>query len=134
MKVIQYKIHAPTVLDFLKVFLVQVLKIEIKNRTETKCKEEFALKVNKAPHEFLAEDHKLVEDFLIEKMAIYLSKMSMHDIYLSSKRPSLLAVGSIYVAMKICEQLKKKELINTFVVTSLIQASKMQEEEILDVS
>jgi hypothetical protein len=39
MKVIQYKIHAPTVLDFLKVFLVQVLKIEIKNRTETKLKE-----------------------------------------------------------------------------------------------
>lgn len=102
-----------------------MLKIEIKNRTETKCKEEFALNVNKNPHEFLPEDHKLVEDFLIEKMAIYLSKMSMHDIYLSSKRPSLLAVGSIYVALKICEQLKKKELINTYVVTSLIQASKM---------
>lgn len=82
----------------------------------------------------MPEDHKLVEEFLIEKMAIYLSKMSMHDINLSSKRPSLLAVGSIYVALKICEQLKKKELINTYVVTSLIQASKMKEEEILDVS
>lgn len=125
MKVIQYKIHTPTVLDFLKVFLVQVLKIEIKNRTETKFKEEFALNVNKNPQEFLEEDHKLVENFLIEKMAIYLAKMSMHDLYLSSKRPSLLAVGSIYVALKICEQLKKKELINTNVVTSLIQASKM---------
>lgn len=76
--------------------------------------------MNKDPHEFLPEDHKLVENFLIEKMAIYLSKMSMHDLYLSSKRPSLLAVGSIYVALKICEQLKKKELINTYVVTSLI--------------
>ena len=125
MKVIEYKIHAPTVLDFLKVFLVQVLKIEIKNRTETKLKEEFALNVNKNPLDFMEEDHKLVENFLIEKMAIYLAKMSMHDLYLSSKRPSLLAVGSIYVALKICEQLKKKELINTSVVTSLIQASKM---------
>lgn len=46
MKVIQYKIHAPTVLDFLKVFLVDVLGIEIKNRTDTKIKEEFALKIN----------------------------------------------------------------------------------------
>lgn len=46
MKVIQYKIHAPTVLDFLKVFLIQVLKIEVCNRTETKKKEEFALKCN----------------------------------------------------------------------------------------
>ena len=46
---------------------------------------------------------KMVEDYLIEKMAIYLSKMSMHDLDLSSRRPSLLAVGSIYVALKICE-------------------------------
>jgi len=45
----------------------------------------------------------MVEDYLIEKMAIYLSKMSMHDLDLSSRRPSLLAVGSIYVALKICE-------------------------------
>ena len=67
-------------------------------------------------------------------MAIYLAKMSMHDMYLSSKRPSLLAVGSIYVALKICEQLKKKDLINSTVVTSLIEVSKMPEDEILDVS
>lgn len=99
---------------------MSVLKIEIKNRTETKNKEEFALNVNKNPHEYNDDDHKLVENFLIEKMAIYLAKMSMHDLYLSSKRPSLLAVGSIYVALKICEQLKKKEFINTHVVTNLI--------------
>lgn len=118
MKVIQYKIHAPTVLDFLKVFLIQVLKIEICNRTETKKKEEFALKCNgkgdkgKSPEvsessseTFVPtpEDHAKVQDYLIEKMAIYLAKMSMHDEYLSCKRPSLLAVGSIYVALKICE-------------------------------
>lgn len=29
MKAIEYKIHAPTVLDFLKVYLVEVLSIEI---------------------------------------------------------------------------------------------------------
>lgn len=46
---------------------------------------------------------KILEDYLIEKMAIYLAKMSVHDLDLSSKRPSLLAVGSIYVALKICE-------------------------------
>lgn len=139
MKVIQYKIHAPTVLDFLKVFLIQVLQIEIVNRTETKKKEEFALKCNgkgektktdgeESPSEpFIPtqEEHDKVQKYLIEKMAIYLSKMSMHDEYLSCKRPSLLAVGSIYVALKICEQLKKKELINTQVVTSLIEVSKM---------
>lgn len=45
-------------------------------------------------------------------MSIYLAKMSMHEISLSVRNPSLLAVGAIYVALKICEQLKKKELIN----------------------
>lgn len=48
MRTIDYKIHAPTVLDFLKVYLVEVLGIEIKNRTETKKKEENALKSNNA--------------------------------------------------------------------------------------
>lgn len=48
MKAIEYKIHAPTVLDFLKVYLVEVLSIEIQNRTETKKKEERALAANSA--------------------------------------------------------------------------------------
>ena len=46
MRAIDYKIHAPTVLDFLKVYLVEVLGIEIMNRTETKRKEESALAAN----------------------------------------------------------------------------------------
>jgi len=44
--VIDYKIHAPTALDFLKVYLVEVLGIEILNRTATKKKEEEALNKN----------------------------------------------------------------------------------------
>lgn len=43
---ISYKIHAPTVLDFLKVYMAEVLGIEILNRTETKRKEELALLSN----------------------------------------------------------------------------------------
>ena len=43
MKVIQYKIHAPTVLDFLKSYLLEGLGIEIQSRTHTKKKEEDAL-------------------------------------------------------------------------------------------
>ena len=58
-------------------------------------------------------DQQKLQDYLIEKMAIYLAKMAMHEVELSTRMPSLLAVGSIYVALKICEQLKRKELINT---------------------
>lgn len=45
---IDYKIHAPTVLDFLKVYLAEVLDIEIVSRTETKRKEDMALLANNA--------------------------------------------------------------------------------------
>jgi len=50
LKVVKYKIHAPTVLDFLKDYLVGALGITVVNRTGTKKKEERALKVlNKSP-------------------------------------------------------------------------------------
>ena len=67
-------------------------------------------------------------------MSIYLAKMIVHDSDLACKKPSLLAIGSIYVALKICEQLKRKELIGADVVKKLILKSQMQESEILDVS
>jgi len=80
------------------------------------------------------DDLEKVESFLIEKMAVYLCKMSMHDYYLSTKKPSLIAVGSIYVALKICEQLKKKQFISQDLVGKLISSSRFEEQEILDVS
>lgn len=60
--------------------------------------------------------------------------MSMHDVQLATMVPSLLAVGCIYVALKICEQLTKKELINVDVVTKLINVSQMAEDDILNAS
>ena len=147
LQTINYKIHAPTTLDFLKGFLVDVLGIEILNKAETQKKEEFALKINQIaqgkavemtdgelPAVPTAEDQEKVQKFLIEKMAIYLSKMLMHDADLSTRKPSLLAVGAIYVALKICEQLKRKELISPDLVSRLIEVSKMAEDEILEVS
>ena len=143
--VIHYKIHAPTVLDFLKVYLAEVLGIEIVSRTETKRKEDLALLANNCqpnreegkedeekpiPKDLRtqAEKDAQLQNFLIEKMAIYLAKMSMHEISLAVRNPSLLAVGSIYVSLKICEQLKKKDLINSHVVERLISVSRMGED------
>jgi len=160
LRVVKYQIHAPTILDFLKYFLAEVLGIHVQNRAETRRKQEFALKHNQAKKEKAAgaestrsrqhvrsnrfdhvelnedklDDDAKVENYLIEKMAIYLAKMCMHDIELSARRPSLLAVGSIYVALKISEQLKKKDLINSAVVCRLLKKSKMKEDDILDVS
>jgi hypothetical protein len=49
-------------------------------------------------------------------MSLYLAKMSMHDYELSSRKPSLVGVGALYVALKICEQLKKTSLISNQIV------------------
>ena len=59
---IQYKIHAPTVLDFLKVYLADVLNIEILNRTETKKKEDLALQANNATAPESAPDASQPQD------------------------------------------------------------------------
>lgn len=134
MKTIQYKIHAPTVLDFLKVYLHEVLGISISNRTETKKKEEQAMSAKEEHKANGPADQMIVQNYLIEKMAIYLAKMSMHDPDLATRNPSLLSIGAIYVALKICEQLTKKELISGQVVQRLIAASKRDEEQILEVS
>ena len=109
-KVLEYKIHYPTPLDFLKSFLVDILDIQILNKTETALKQERALDYNKKLKELTTVNdpisiafRKEVDSFLIERMSIYLAKMTMHDYTLSLKKPSVLAVGSIYVALKICE-------------------------------
>jgi hypothetical protein len=71
---------------------------------------------------------------LVYKMAMYLSKMSLHDYELSGKKPSLVAVGSLYVALKICEQLKKTTLITHDIVLQMVNVSRSEESEIIDVS
>jgi hypothetical protein len=76
----------------------------------------------------------VIHKYLIEKMSIYLAKMSMHDLNLATRTPSLIAVAAIYVALKICEQLTKRDLINSSVVTNLINQSKLEENDILDAS
>lgn len=81
----------------------------------------------------LVDDDK-VEDYLIEKMCVYLAKMAMHDEGLSQRKPSLIATSSIYVALKICEQLKKKEFINSTIVHRLVSMSKLHERDILSTS
>lgn len=43
-------------------------------------------------------------------------------------------MGALYVALKICEQLKKTSLITNEIVYKLVDISKAKEEEIIEVS
>lgn len=70
----------------------------------------------------------------MNKMALYLAKMSTHDYELSGRKPSLVAIGCLYVALKICEQLKKKHFIQSTLINQMVLVSQCSEAEIVDVS
>lgn len=125
LKVINYKIPAPSSYEFLKSYLKQVLNIGTIGKSK-------ATQYEKKEQLLLLPDKGL--SVLIEKMALYLSKMALHDYELSGKRASLQAVGSLYVALKICEQLKKTQLITNEIVCKLVAVSKAKEEDIIEVS
>ena len=66
---------------------------------------------------------------------MYLAKMTMHDYELSGRKQSLVGIGALYVALKICEQLKKNfAIITPQIVLKLVKAANAQEEEIIEVS
>jgi len=126
LKTISYKIPAPTALDFLKVYLKEVLNISHQGNTSLRKEEKENLPTN--------SDTPEGQKLLIYKMAMYLGKMSMHDYELSGRRPSLIAVGAVYVALKICEQLKKTQLITNPIVQKIVEVSRSAEEDIIEVS
>jgi len=71
LKTIRYKISAPSVLDFLRVYLKEVLNIGHQGNTSLKKEEKEAMPTNSD----CPEGQKL----LIHKMSLYLAKMSLHD-------------------------------------------------------
>lgn len=126
LKSINYKIPAPTVLDFLRVYLQEVLGIGHMGKTSLTAEEKANIPTS--------SDTPAGMNHLIYKMALYLAKMSMHDYELSGRRPSLVGIGSLYVALKICEQLKRDTLITNEIVQKLVQVARSKEEEIIEVS
>ena len=82
-------------LDFLRYYLKVVLNIDHVGKTSLTPEEKERLPKSSNTPKGL--------DLLIYKMAIYLAKMSLHDYELSSRRPSLVAIGALYVALKIVE-------------------------------
>jgi len=114
------------VLDFLRVFLREVLQIGHQGKTSLTKEEKENIPTT--------SDSKEGMNRLVYKMSLYLSKMAMHDYHLSGRRPSLVAIGCLYVALKICEQLKKVNMLYTEVVRKIIAVAKDPEDEIIEVS
>ena len=99
---LDYFLQSPTILEFMKRYMKGM---------ETVLKEEIGL---------------------IEKMSLYLAKMSTHDYYFCNVKPSNIAISSIYVALKICEQLKKRAIITKDIMQQMIIVSGYTEEVIVE--
>jgi len=68
---------------------------------------------------------------LLRHVVVYLAKMNCHDYLLCMKKPSLLAASTIFVAMKICEQINKEEYVNEYFSRKLTEISQKNENDII---
>ena len=64
-------------------------------------------------------------------MAIYLAKMAVHHENFSTKNVSLIGASSIYVALKICEQMRQKPILTKDILNELLQVLGDTEESVL---
>ena len=137
MRYLDFNIGLPTMWDFITIFLEEIFYINC-NHHHIKNK---ILLENYYKDELKEEDTKLGNLInqkytknminLMKYVSIYLGKMNCHDYNLMQKKPSLLAASTIYVAIKICEQINKEEYINDYFIDKLNNISKKSENDII---
>ena len=80
-------------------------------------------------NETLFATHKDKE--FINMMSVYLAKMALHHDKLCSKKSSLVAATSIFVTLKIYEQMKQKPILTKKLFQELVNVSGLEEKKLL---
>jgi len=135
MRYLNYNIGLPTMWDFITIFMEEIFfincnhhqiknKILLENYYEEKLSED-DIKLGKIINK------KYTKNMLnlLKYVCVYLGKMNCHDYNLMQKKPSLLAASTIFVAIKICEQINKEEYINDYFTEKLNDVSKNTEND-----
>lgn len=134
---LNYSIGLPTMWDFITIFLEEIFFVNcnhhhIKNKVlldtyykdkQTESDTKLGNIINKIYTKNMVN--------LLQHVCIYLAKMNCHDYNLVQKKPSLLAASTIFVAIKICEQINKEEYINDYFSNKLNELSQNSENEII---
>ena len=132
---LNYIIGKPTQWEFINAFIEEIFYTQSNNYRI----------YNKILNEYIDRDKKLdinseiegMDKFtpnmitLLRHVVIYLAKMNCHDYHLIGKKTSLLAASTIFVAMKICEQINKDEYVTDSFNKRLSEVSQKQESEII---
>lgn len=138
-----YKLGDVTAWDFLSIYLEEMFST---NENNYFIKSKFLINEFKSAFTnnitlFKLENHseeskcktKITANLikLIQHVSIYLAKMNLHDYQLIDKKPSLIAASTIFVSLKICEQINKEEYLNESFIKKLIELSRKSESEII---
>jgi len=137
-QVLNYTLGMPNSWDFINTFIQEIFYVgsngfQITNKTLLKeyIPTDKNTKIDKdAGNKFLKSCNDNLMN-LIKHVCIYLAKMNCHDYHLMSKKPSLLAASTIFVAMKICEQINKEDYVNDNFTARLSEVSKIVESDII---
>jgi len=70
----------------------------------------------------------------IHKMAVYLTKMAVHHQALYSQSAVMIGSSSIYVALKICEQMRQTTILTKELCSALCQVSDIKERDLIESS
>lgn len=68
---------------------------------------------------------------LLKHLVLYLCKMNTHDYKISYKNPSLVAAATLFVSMKISEQINEETYISQYFCKKLIKLSNFEEQKIV---
>jgi hypothetical protein len=118
LKYLNYSFGLPSIWDFICIFIEELFQKNFNQFAD-------------GYYELLGYLYNKEMITLLKYVCIYLAKMDYHDYFLSQKLPSLLAAATIYVGVKICEQIKKENYINEYFTITLCELSHKEEIEIL---
>jgi hypothetical protein len=143
-KTLNYDILKPTSFDFINNYFEEIFYFIENNfsiNDETLCdyfKHLFSTCGIEIKLDFFYyEKFRLTKNFtynmlhLLKNVVLYLAKMNCHDYHLIGIKPSLLAASSMFVAMKICEQINNLSYVNDYFTNKLCEISKLKEYDIL---
>lgn len=142
-RLLQYNIGLPTMWDFINLYIEEIFfvkencfhitnKVLIEKYDDLlKSSEEKKEEENENLKEMMNKLYTCNMLNLLNHVCLYLTKMNCHDYHLMQKKPSLLAASTLYVAVKICEQINKEDYINEYFNEKLISLSKKEENEII---
>lgn len=149
-----FEISGPTIWDFILLFIEEIFvteenKFHINSERLNEKIENFSL-IKKRSAAFstkldLKSEGKCFKSIfktytpnmvnLLKHVALYLAKMNLHDYSLAvDNKPSLLAASTVFVSLKICEQINKVEYLTDCFIKKLCDLSKSSENSIIKIA